>query len=317
MIGTAARTLAGTCLFGTLLVAGGHTIYYLYYWEWVRAQIAATFTVAGLVIGATWLILYRLDRLERAVLRLATRPEPSRSTPEPRSSGPRAEAEPAGRLEFPWLAPSFAPARHRILLPLALVAGGMPVVHEPELGVFIPVLLGAGLLASVVAAVIERTATAVNGRNGAAVNGSNGTAGNGRADAAVKKIGRKGNSFPALAGFVTAVLVVPGLWWTAHYSSPTWHEGRTEMTVEVASHSGRPVPVAEVLDVTARYCALNAITGVRVERVRPDPAEAATVVLTPVLDEQARRRFRGCLEDGTLFRYRMTVTGTVAVDGGR
>jgi hypothetical protein len=303
----AARFVAGASLLGTLLVAAGHTIYYLYYWEWIRAQIAATFTVAALVIGAAWLILLRLDRLEQEVLRLGAQQIRPLTPATNRPTGLGSADDSVNRLEFPWLDSSFAPTRHRAVEPLALAAGGMTAINDPSISVFIPVLLGAGLLASAAAGVIERTATAVHRPP---------------VDRIVPERAVEGRRHRAavLGTFVLAgmaALVIPGLWWSAHYAPEPWREGQTEMTVQVSSRSNAQIPVAETVEVTARFCTRNAIEGVRVERVLPDTADTAKVIVSPHLDEQAQRRLRGCLIDATLFRHRMTVTGTVLVPASR
>ena len=59
-----------------------------------------------------------------------------------------------------------------------------------------------------------------------------------------------------------------------------------------------------------RYCARTAISGVAVEGVRPAGADTAVLVVSPVLDEQAIRRYSGCLQDANLDRHRLTVTDT-------
>lgn len=327
MTRTVVRVVGWVSLSGTLLVAAGHTVYYLYYWEWVRAQMAATLAVGALVVAGIWMLLNRLDRFEDDLRQRIGEVESRLWPPEHPSAGSRDSVPvPAREIEFPWLAPVFAPVREHVLVPLALVAGLSPAV-EPKPGVFIPVLLGTGLLASVAAGLIERTATTVH-RSAIVPPATDpgrlrapdpdepldriGTASlTGSADP-----GRKIYGFAAGAGALF-VAVVAGLWSTAHYTPEPWAQGRTELLVEVSSRSGTADSAADTLAVVAQYCARNSIAGVGVEGVRPAAGRSAWVVLTPVLDEQARRRFRGCLVDATLFRHRLTVTGTVLVPADR
>jgi hypothetical protein len=118
---------------------GVYTLVYLYRWEWHRAILAAVFLVVAEVGLATVAVLRRLSALDRRLsgleaggnrVKAVTRPGPPteilvhlrESAPEPRPP-------------FAWLAPD-------------------------RLGVFLPILLGAGLLASAAAWVVEALARA-------------------------------------------------------------------------------------------------------------------------------------------------------------
>ena len=64
-----------TALAAVTVVSGGYTVHYLFAWQWARADFAATAFVASLVVGAVFVVLVRLrrleDRLERRLAELS------------------------------------------------------------------------------------------------------------------------------------------------------------------------------------------------------------------------------------------------------
>ncbi|HEU4490510.1 MAG TPA: hypothetical protein VFR74_06530, partial [Jiangellales bacterium] len=164
---TLTRWMGAAVLAATMLVAGSHFAYYMYNWEWVRAQIAGTAFVAALVIAATRLVLDRLGRLERDVTARLARIEAAVTGPGARPARQRSETDAdaaAGRPDFPWLAPELAPTRRLVLLPALVIGALTEATPASRPAVFIPMLLGAGLAVSVVAGLVERTAAAVHTR---------------------------------------------------------------------------------------------------------------------------------------------------------
>lgn len=244
--------------------------------------MAGTLFVATLVIAATWLVLRRIERLERNVARapaMASIVSPERDVHQP---------------DFAWLSTEFSPPRHRALVLLALLpAVGMPAAGYPRTAVFIPVLLGAGLVVSLVAGLAERTAAKAYAGVTPAT--------------AVRRI---------VLGVVAAALVtglaVAGIWWSAHYRPAALGAGVTELTVQVSGKTS-PRPAEDTVEIVGRYCAGNAIAGVRVRHVEPVSPDTAILTVSPLLDEQAQRRYGGCLEDAILERHRLTVTEAVLV----
>lgn len=109
------------------VAAGSYTIIYLYRWEWMRAIVAGVFLLAGEIALVAWLVISRLERLERRIVddqaqrRAALAVERSRPAHEP---------------AFAWLS------------------------EGEHVGVFVPVLLGAGLILSALAYVVQRIAEA-------------------------------------------------------------------------------------------------------------------------------------------------------------
>lgn len=120
-----------------LLVLIGSGVYlavYLYRWEWNRALIAGMFFLIAEVGLGIAIVLQRLQRLEQRV----TLPPPV-SSPEISGEvlGRIRETAPPARDHFSWLRS-----------------------ENQGMGVFVPVLMGAGVLASGLAWLVERLARA-------------------------------------------------------------------------------------------------------------------------------------------------------------
>ncbi len=110
---------------------GAYSLVYLYRWEWHRAILAGVFLVVAEVALATSVLLRRLAALDRRltdVVEAASRP-----APQPEILVHLRETAPEPRPPFAWLKPD-------------------------RLGVFLPILLGAGVLASAAAWVVEALA---------------------------------------------------------------------------------------------------------------------------------------------------------------
>jgi hypothetical protein len=281
------------------VLSGGYTVYYLYQWQWVRAQIAGITFVATLVVGATILVLARIDRLARDINRRLDMLESQQRArlDIPRQDGSSGRAE-GSHHDFPWLSPSFAPQRHQLLLPVVVAGMSVPALESARVGVFIPVLLGAGLAVSIIAGLIERVAASKG-----VARPARGTTERFR----VPRLAARGAAIAAVIAVATAAL-----YWAAHYRPAPLGEGTTEMSVQVSVKDRLSRPT-ETVEMMARYCARNAIFGVRVERVEPESAGTALLVVSPLLDEEAQRRFGGCLEDANLDRHRLVVTETALV----
>jgi hypothetical protein len=282
------------------VLSGGYTVYYLYQWQWVRAQIAGITFVATLVVGATILVLARIDRLARDINRRLDMLESQQRArlDIPRQDGSSGRAE-GSHHDFPWLSPSFAPQRRQLLLPVVVAGMSVPALESARVGVFIPVLLGAGLAVSIIAGLIERVAAS----KGVAARPAHGTT----ERFPVPRLAARGAAVVAVIAVATAAL-----YWAAHYRPAPLGDGTTEMSVQVSVKDRLSRPT-ETVEMMARYCARNAIFGVRVERVEPESAGTALLVVSPLLDEEAQRRFGGCLEDANLDRHRLVVTETALV----
>ena len=114
---------------GLVLVASGTYLFvYLYRWEWNRALIAGVFLIIAEIglVGA--LLIDRLRSLERRINEIEMGPSRKETLDEIKRSAPETKSR------FKWL------------------------TGDGELHVFIPVLMGAGVLFSAIAWVVERLA---------------------------------------------------------------------------------------------------------------------------------------------------------------
>jgi hypothetical protein len=124
-------------LFGLIVLAasGAYVFVYLYRWEWNRALIAAAFFLAAEVALMGSAVLDRLRRLDAKLDDAAHRTDTARRHLQATAPQPRND-------HFAWLSPSSN--------------GG-------EMNVFVPVLLGAGVILSGLAWLVERISRATAG----------------------------------------------------------------------------------------------------------------------------------------------------------
>lgn len=109
---------------GVLAVTALYFFVYLWRWEWNRALIAGVLFVATEVAVATAAVLHRLRTLEGRM-----------AAPDPAVLARIRESGPPARDHFEWLSP-----------------------RSGRLGVFVPVLIGMGVVASGLAWLVERLA---------------------------------------------------------------------------------------------------------------------------------------------------------------
>jgi hypothetical protein len=127
-----ARRLGAILAALTLAASGGYVFVYLYRWEWNRALVSAAIFIATEIAVTGWLLADRMRRVERRIDALAT------ASQERRVLRLRETAPPA-RTGFAWLA------------------------RPNGMNVFVPVLMGAGVMLSALAWVVERIARATAG----------------------------------------------------------------------------------------------------------------------------------------------------------
>jgi hypothetical protein len=129
------RRLALVVPVGMGAVCGAYTIIYLARWEWNRAIIAGLFFVAVEIVVCAMIVVDRLRRVEARLDALAA--APPAAAPEPFGLDAIEAAAPAPADRFGWIRDQ---------------AG--------RTNVFLPILLGAGVLASTLAWVVEHVARA-------------------------------------------------------------------------------------------------------------------------------------------------------------
>ncbi|MEO6121554.1 MAG: hypothetical protein ABIW46_04195 [Acidimicrobiales bacterium] len=115
----------------TLVGAGTYLLIYLYRWEWNRALTAGVFVLIAEVALGTAAIMERLRAMEERLARQAPAATPSTD----RALRVLRQTAPPARDHFAWLTP-----------------------RADQLGVFVPVLMGAGAVLSGLAWLVERFA---------------------------------------------------------------------------------------------------------------------------------------------------------------
>ena len=126
------RRLGLLALVATLGASGWYVFVYLYRWEWNRAVISGVIFVAAETALIGTLVLERLGRLERRIDESERRPA---RTPDPAVLARVREGAPAPSEPFAWL-----------------------TKRTNDTSVFVPVLLGAGVVFSALAWLVERVA---------------------------------------------------------------------------------------------------------------------------------------------------------------
>lgn len=127
-----ARRLGAVAAVITLLASGAYFFVYLYRWEWNRAQVSAAIFLAAEIGIVGWLVSDRLRKVERRLDR-AGADEAQRRLQVLRDTAP------APRVTFNWL------------------------TRTDRSPVFVPVLLGAGAVLSMLAWIVERLSRATAG----------------------------------------------------------------------------------------------------------------------------------------------------------
>lgn len=254
-----------------LVASGSYLLVYLYRWEWNRALISGLVFVAAEIALSTTLVLHRLART---------------AEPDPRfdlALSRLREANLDRRHPFAWLRP------------------------RDDLGVFIPVLLGAGVVLSALAYVVERIAQATAhvtvDRTLARRLGALAPARPNAIPIPVRTFDRRQPRRSVVAGVVAAVVIVGlGIQVLAEatQSRPddTDRPARSTIVLDVEQRTNGPVSdtaaalwvaCRPVLPASTRSLARIAVDGARVE-----------LRLEPGIRDLATRRLTGCLTDATL-----------------
>jgi hypothetical protein len=129
------RRIAYLAAVVTIAASGYYFFVYLTRWEWNRALTSGVILLAAEIglVGA--LVLDRIGRLRTSIVSSA----PGRGDPRPQVLARIRESAPPARNHFAWLRPE-------------------------STNVFVPVLLGAGVIVSGIAWVVERIARATAGK---------------------------------------------------------------------------------------------------------------------------------------------------------
>jgi hypothetical protein len=288
----------GLAVTGVVLVASGaYVLVYLYRWEWNRALIAGVFFVAAELALTLQLVLGRISGLEaRLDAHLAATPDPLDRI---------RETAPEPHRPFAWLDP------------------GDP--RGAGMGVFIPVLLGAGVVLSVVASLIEKvsgaTARPVLERRLADRLAPLTLPAGGFLDPApppppamAPGRARLRRSAVTAAATVATALVVGGAVVAMASNTKDGHDvvqlgTASEVIVDIEHRfsEGRAAATAEALWVSCRGTIGRPA---HMGGIADAGGGRLSFVVEPGLGEHATKRFRGCMEDALFDRVSAAVTVT-------
>jgi hypothetical protein len=279
LISNAQRLLAWV----VLALSGAYLLIYLYRWEWNRAIISGIFFVGAEVALVATALLRRMRALEQGLGAAQAPPSAAlarlRSTPVDRPN------------PFGWLNP-----------------------RDGRLGVFVPVLLGAGVILSAFAYVVERVAEAtavpvldrqlarrMDGiappagglRGGGRVTGPTDTGG-----------GRHHRAMVPVAWLLATGAIVVMAWLgisalmeaTQTRADPADRPARTTIELSVAQ---RDAPGGDVAAVEALWIGCRSTLGSQrtVARFADRGTDQVALVLEPGIGRLTTRRLTGCLSD--------------------
>lgn len=277
-----------------LLTSGTYLLVYLYRWQWNRALVAGMFFVSAEVAVAAGSILRRLVRMEARLDQLAA-PPPATGTPSPLEHLRATAPEP--RAPFAWLEPG-------------------------RTNVFVPVLLGAGALISVLAAAVERVAGAtarpalerglarrlqpLTLPAGGLLGPLPGAVPMTPAFRAPLVFGRLAAALVAVMGVAVVVDVVADA--TQNGGDVRRNELVSDVTIEISHREAGGVAV-ETAESLWAACRPQLVRGSTLEGITDLGGGRLTLVVHPAIGEFARRRFSGCIQDVTLDRVQATIVG--------
>jgi hypothetical protein len=304
---TGLRVASRLLLVGVLIASGGYVLVYLYRWEWNRALMAGVFFLAAEIALVGAALASRMLALENREHRLGSRvpdlPPAGGGAPAP-TVAPEARRPPA-RGPFAWLEET---------------SGGF--------GVFIPILLGAGVILSMIAWVVERLArfvTAPASGTGpsspyaaldlpagglVAVGGSAGAPPRGldRLEAPRPPVGRVVLHWAVTLGSVAGLLV--GIWFLreAAESRPGGGgAGTTTVELEISTRESGAT-TEQLVDALWVACRLRLPRDAEMVAAEVPAPGRAVLAVSPALGETDRRQFTGCLGDTVLDRVDADIT---------
>jgi hypothetical protein len=243
-----------------VLALAGSGIYVLVYlarWEWVRAQIAGLFFLAALISFATGLILRRIDGLR------ATQTRPTAAV------DPVTPASP-----FPWLYEA-----------------------KGSTHVFLPVLLGFGLLLGLLAAGVERLVGLAAGPRMSALRTEEPPA-----------------SWPVrlLVAFVAFVVAGTVAWGAVNLMTREEESiaGTRTYTLQVAINNALLGPLESVEEL-ALFCRDRADLASQQAQVSQIDGSLVRLEVTPIPGRFGTHRFDGCLQDLVLDHRSVSIVDKV------
>lgn len=287
------RKLRYAILLGAVAATGVYLFVYLVRWEWHRALVAGVLFVAAELALAAAAILDRLRAIEAAVQ--AGAPAAAEVGPDAATLSRVRDAAPEPRTSFDWLP------------------------RPGEMSVFVPILLGAGVVLSGVAWVVERVAraTATPGlERGLALRLAPiglpvGTLAGAPAPVVVRRHSAAVHVLAAVAAVGVATLGLDAMADATQTRPDRRVAGTTSVVVAVDPGSARSPLVAA----TALWGACTTQLGGGFELVGTTALGAGDVqfLVRPQIGEYAERRLRGCINDATTDRIRAVVRSVTAL----
>ena len=299
--------ILGRVLVGVVLVASGaYFLVYLYRWQWNRVLMAGLFFVAAELAVVASVLLRRLQAIEDRIEELKDRP--AAPSPPAALEAIRGSAPPP-QDRFAWLRES-----------------------ESHTNVFLPILLGAGVLLSGVATVVERIAGAtakpvLEHRLALRLQPLALPAGGLLGPAAPLPLAprKRGVAIGRVFAVAVAALLLYGAIDVLSDATQTRADadttGMTTSLVLSIRHRDPGRSAAEGAEETTEalwYACRGTLRPERLERLtarlQPLPGTQARLTITPGLGEHAQRQFLGCLEDATFDRVQADVVSSTTAD---
>ena len=285
----------------SLAASGTYLLVYLYRWEWNRALIAGILFVATEIGIGLAVVVSRLRTIDQRLARIEQLGVAA-------AAAPPAAVDPAVLAQIKDAAPE--PAR-----PFAWLD------RDPtSMNVFVPLLLGAGMVVSALAWVVERVARSTAGaamERGLALRlaplslpAGGFLGGPTVAPAPVWRRSRRGVAARVAGALLAVALLVAGI------------DAFADLTQDRPDAVVAGTSTALVIEVTHRETQVSAQNTaeafwVSCRRVLPRRMEAheiigltgqrARLVVTPAIGEHALRRFQGCIEDALIDRIQANV----------
>ena len=292
-----ARRLGMVLAVFVMATSATYLLVYLYRWEWNRALIAGLFFVAAEVGVMGTSLLRRLRRIEQKLDDAVA----ARTLQHLKDTAPESPDR------FRWLDDS---ATH--------------------MNVFVPVLLGAGVILSVIAQGVERlaAATAKPALERGLANRMTALAlpqgglllpgppiplrAHGRGHRAVSRLFVLAVGVLAVFASISAIDIIADA--TQTRADAIDHSSSLELTIRVNT-KGRVAGEADTAE--ALWVACRGVLNRRVQTMTDEPVRIAPGVyrleISPAVGDHARRRLVGCLEDSTLDRITGRVVSLVTV----
>jgi hypothetical protein len=288
---------------GAMVVAtGAYLVVYLARWEWQRALMSGELLLVSLIVLLAVAGAHRLARLDRRLTELLERAERADTAPVERvrpAGVPAPAARPYGTPEsgvapkFRWLEPD-----------------------SESYGVFIPVLLGAGIVVTGLAALVERVASWFGRSGGSVVPEAlrlpTGGVLAGAPDLAVPGPDRRRwiKLTAWLAAAAVLVALVIGELAERTQDRPDDPVGAPASTVIIEASTRGHTGAATVQPLASRlweYCKGSTRPYIEQGALAPLGGDRFALVVQPALGEHALRRLKGCLQDTVVDRGKFRV----------